>query len=643
MSTPAAASTNTPRKAPLWRNLSFTLMWTSTAASGFGDRMIMLAALALLGGMVAGVDSTSTQASTQFWFFLPYIGFSVIGGWLADHLPRKWLLLTCDEIRGLVLLFAAYLTSNLSGSAEIPKDSVWFTLPGFGYEIAAHCKVYATLFVIGTFAAIFNPTRNAIIPQIIPGPQLTAGNAVILVINVIASQIGLLLGKQLISQDDATTVHTCLFIGAAFYLVSGSFFAFLKPVDRVSLPTRARTDGSRSFLHAARYVSRHHRVVALILLNILIWPSAAIVTSGLFGLGKMHYDLAGDALLAHFANLSVTLGVGMLLGAAMVSFIHVRKESPIVYLSGLLLAGLGVVLLGLIPSLTIAYLACLTIGIGGNLTIVGVLTMLQSITPNYVRGRVMGLNSLLNTVFSVLTYFMIWRLPSADTNILYALYALGTLLIIVGETGLFRYLTHGPMPNRTANLLYRIDRLFCMVWHRLTLIDKHNVPTTGPVILAANHTSALDPFIMQAGTPRMIRWVMLTQYQLKIAGFMWRAIRPIALDRDSGDITKLREVVNALKQGDIVGLYPEGGLQRKKRELGPMEPGIGMIAKRSGATIVPVWIDGTPLRNSMTLHMIQPSRSTVIFGKPYTPDKKQDAKEITEDLRQRLLALSEKV
>ena len=72
-------------KTPLWRNLSFTLMWTSTAASGFGDRMIMLAALALLGGLALEADSSSIQASTQFFFFLPYLIFNIFGGWLADR------------------------------------------------------------------------------------------------------------------------------------------------------------------------------------------------------------------------------------------------------------------------------------------------------------------------------------------------------------------------------------------------------------------------------------------------------------------------------------------------------------------------------------------------------------------------------
>ena len=149
------------KQTPLWRNPSFTLMWTSTAASGYGDRMIMLAALAMLGGMAAGADVSAVQASTQFWFFLPYLLFNLVGGWLADHLPRKWMLLSCDEARGLILLASFFVLGGLSGAAPLPQESQW--------------KVYTALALIGCFAAIFNPTRNAIVPQIVrpqPAPIL---------------------------------------------------------------------------------------------------------------------------------------------------------------------------------------------------------------------------------------------------------------------------------------------------------------------------------------------------------------------------------------------------------------------------------------------------------------------------------------
>lgn len=612
--------------APLWRNLSFTLMWTSTAASGFGDRMIMLGAWALLGGMIHGsTDSTSVQASTQFFFFLPYILFSIPGGWLADHLPRKWLLLSCDEARGLILLLAFFAVAGATGPADISSDHHW--------------KVYLALAAIGTFAAIFNPTRNAIIPQIIPTPQLQSGNAVILVINVVASMIGMIVGGWIIQADQAVSVRHGLLMGALFYLVSGTFFAFLRPVTTRQAAVKAEP---RSFWQAARYISKHSRIIVLIVLGVLVWSSAAAVSSGIPGVVKGHYGMQGDDLKTAFTTISAVMGIGLLGGAVLVMAVRTRKESAVLTLGALAAVGVCVLLLVLVPWRPATYAAAFCIGLFGNVVIITVMTLLQSVTPNYMRGRVMGINSMVNTVFSVTTYLMIWRLPSADTNIIYALYGLGMLLIVVGLIGLIRYMSHGPMPNRVANAIWRFNRLFCLVWHRLEVKGRDRVPSDGPVILAANHTSAVDPMLMQAGSRRMIRWLMLTQYELKPLGFLWRAIKPISLDRDNGDTAKIRQIVDILKEGEVVGIYPEGGLQRTKRELQPMEPGIGMIAKRSGATIVPVWVEGTPLSDSMLVHLLKPSRSVVIFGDPYTPDDGMDARQITDDLRERLLSLSQR-
>ncbi len=624
---------------PLYRNLSFTLMWTSTAASGFGDRMIMLAALALLGGMVAGVDATATQASTQFWFFLPYILFAMIGGWLADLVPRKWLLLACDELRGLILLIAAVMAWTMTGSAQIPPDAVWFSLAGV--EVLHTWRVYAILFAIGIFAATFNPTRNAIIPQIIPTHQLTVANAIILVINVIAGQIGLLLGERIISQEDATTVRTGLMLGAGFYLISGLFFAFLKPIQAVR--PRASRMHPRALLAAAGYTRTHRRVAILIGLNVLIWPSAAVVTSALFGLGKLHYGLTGDALLTHFAYLSVTLGVGMLIGAALVSLIGTRRESPTVYLLAIAGAGLGVLILAAVPLLPVAYAACLMIGVFGNIAIVAILTLIQSITPNHMRGRVMGLNTLLNTALSVVTYFAIWRLPDADRNIALVMFALGPGLMAVGVFGLMRFLPSGPLARRDANVFWHLNRLFCFVFHRVRFVGKHRVPRDGAVVLASNHTSAVDPFLLQAGLNRRTRWLMLTPYLLWPARPLWRAIDPIALDRDSSDAVKLRQVAQELRRGELVGIFPEGGLQRRVRELQPFQPGAAVMAKLGKAVIVPAWVEGTPVADSMLRHMFQPSRAVVVFGEPWTPDKAMEPDAVTAELRQRMLALRDQV
>ncbi len=629
--TAASLTTRTPgsrpsREAPLWRHVSFTLMWTSTAASGFGDRMIMLGALALLGGLVEGIGNRSgIQAGTQFWFFLPYILFSIPAGWLADRLPRKWLLLFCDETRGLLLLLGFYLVATASGPADIPASHHW--------------KVYAILFAVGTLAAVFNPTRNAIIPSLVSLRQLQASNAIIFGINIIASLIGMVVGTQIIDKDSATSVRTGLLIASLFYLISGTFFAFLRVRRRPAADARGEA-ASRSFLQAGRYILRHRRVLQVIAINVLFWAAAAAVSSSLIGLGSEHYGLSGNDVFRFFGRMSATLGAGMLVGAGIMTAINTRRESPMLMLGGIAMAGLCVLGLALVNRPWVGYGLCFGIGLFGNITMVAAMTLLQCLSADYVRGRVMGVNSMVNTMFSVATYFAIWRLPRADENLLRFLYLLGPALTIVGLWGLVRYLIRGPLGAPCLNTLWHIGRLYMQVWHGLQWHGRHHVPSRGGVLLASNHTTAIDGLVLQTPLPRLVRWVMLTEYLWPWLNWGWKRIRPIALEKNGGDLKQLRTVVAALRGGEVVGLFPEGRLQRERRELAVFEPGVGMIARRGEAAIVPCWIEGTPRKRSMLAHFLTPSRTRVYYGPSYRPAATLSHQQVAADLRDRMLILA---
>src|SRR5690606_18754874 len=132
-------------------------------------------------------------------------------------------------------------------------------------------------------------------------------------------------------------------------------------------------------------------------------------------------------------------------------------------------------------------------------------------------------------------------------------------------------------------------------------------------ILAANHTTAIDPIVMQCALPRIVRYVMLQSFRMRILEPLFKRNRPIFLSRDAKDTGNIRQIVKVLTEEQaLVGLYPEGGLQRDHRNLQPFQPGIGMIAKRSGAVIVPTWIEGTPMTRNMIWHFLKPSRTTVV-------------------------------
>jgi 1-acyl-sn-glycerol-3-phosphate acyltransferase len=199
------------------------------------------------------------------------------------------------------------------------------------------------------------------------------------------------------------------------------------------------------------------------------------------------------------------------------------------------------------------------------------------------------------------------------------------------------------LANRWANVFWHLTRIFTLIWHRVRWIDKQRIPMEGPVILASNHTAGIDPFLIQSSVQRMVRWMMVGKNKFKLLAPMWKAIDPIVLDDNDGRqaIKQIRKFIEVLKNDEIVGIFPEGGLQRDHRDLQKFQVGIGMIAKRTNAWVVPVWIKGTPMRKNMIWHFLEPSKSTVIYGEPYQADQNMSNEEVAEDLRQRMIALAE--
>ncbi|MFW6032499.1 MAG: MFS transporter [Phycisphaeraceae bacterium] len=602
---------------PLWRNLSFLLMWSSVAASGFSDRIIQLAGLHLLGASEAGAQAAGITAAITFFFFAPYLVFTVLGGWLADRLPRKWIMLACDESRAALLLLAMLLVPAGAAGA-LPTGHHW--------------KVYAVIAAVGSFAAIFSPVRNAVIPQIVRPVQLQRGNALIFAIAVTASLVGYQIGGRIIA---GWSLAAGLLVGVVAYAVSGTFFAFIRPVQRRRLPALEARPPQPGLAQAARYILRHRRVWQLVLVSALIWAAANLLQAALAALAKHRYGMVEpEQFMTGFADLAAAAGGGMLLSAVVVGAINFRRESHWFLLLALVLAGACMTGLALVGEFGLGIALSFGTGFFGNAAIVCAGTLLQSISPNYIRGRIFAASGLVSTVSSVAINLAIWQLPQADQWMIPALLAVGGLLIVVGAIAGVAAILRGPM-SPAANLLWRLDRIYALVWHRFEWVGRHHIPAAGPVIFAANHTTGLDPLLMQAACPRVIRWLMLESYRFRLFEPVWRTIRPITLEPKSR-ARQVRQVLAALEAGDVVGLFPEGGLQRTRRELRAFEPGVAMIARRGSAPIVPVWIVGTPRRQRMIWHFLQPSRSTVAFGEPFQTRPDQKPEEILAELRRRM-------
>ncbi len=611
---------------PLWRNISFMLMWTSVAASGFGDRLIQLAAWAMLGVPLAGSDAASIQAGVSFFFFLPYVLLGPAAGWLADTLPRKWIMLFCDEARAVILLLA-FAIVPAGAAVVIPGDHHW--------------KVYAIIAAVGVLAAIFSPAKAATIPQVVTLRQLQPANAIVLGIAVIASLIGFMIGGPLIEK---VSLRAGLIVAVLTYGISGLFFAFMhvRPHAGKYLDQTPPSQLQR-LADAVRYVHTHKPIFDLIALSMLFWAAATVLMAAIAALCKTRYGIASNEVISHTGAMMAAMGAGMLASSLWVAWMNSRRESSWFLMIGLFLTGLFMLTLAVNRSYTLGLVLVLATGFWGNTAMICVATLTQSLAPDYIRGRVFGVRDLFNTLTAVIVNLIIWQLPNADGYMIPSLIATAGVLAAVAVWGLCVQITSGPFPRRGQNVAWRLCRAYTLVWHRLQWVGRENVPTTGPVILAANHTTGLDPSVIQSAVPRVVRWVMLSSYRFAALEPLWRVIEPIAIEQNGGDTAQIRAMLRILKDGQVVGIFPEGGAQRDTRELKPFQPGIGLLARRSGAPIVPVWVHGTPQTKSMLWHFLKPSKTTVLFGRPFTPDKSTPHEQVADELRRRMLELAKSV
>ena len=153
----------------------------------------------------------------------------------------------------------------------------------------------------------------------------------------------------------------------------------------------------------------------------------------------------------------------------------------------------------------------------------------------------------------------------------------------------------------------------CFRWRA---IHPEHVPMRGPVILASNHASLMDPPAIGAGLGRMINFLARdTLFAIPLVGPVFRSWRAIPVDRESGGASGINAVLNRLASGGLVLLFIEG-TRTRDGNLQPPRAGVGLIALRSEAPVVPVRVFGTFA--AWGRHMKRPRfhRIAVAYGPP---------------------------
>ena len=159
-------------------------------------------------------------------------------------------------------------------------------------------------------------------------------------------------------------------------------------------------------------------------------------------------------------------------------------------------------------------------------------------------------------------------------------------------------------------------RTLFAVYFRWRVYNPERVPQSGPVILASNHASFLDPPLVGSGLRRDINYLARkTLFRFAALGWVLRTVNAVPVDRDGGGAAGLKAIMDRLQAGGAIILFPEGTRSADGR-LQPARSGVGLTVIKSVAPVVPVRVFGTYEAWGRHVKFPRPRRVAVKYGKP---------------------------
>jgi acyl-[acyl-carrier-protein]-phospholipid O-acyltransferase/long-chain-fatty-acid--[acyl-carrier-protein] ligase len=571
-----------------------------------------------------------------FFLLVPFILFVSAAGFATDRFSRRSVMKWC-KLSEIILLSVAVLVI------------CFLSIPG-GIKVAV---LLALLFLLGSQAAFFSPTKYGVIPDVVPQNQISNANGWIAMTSFLAIVSGQLLGGYLyawttnfkengngeIIGEPGTAnwiITAAVLIGIAVVgFIASLFMPKLKPNDpNVKFPVNMFKESYRDI----KLLMSYKTLFGIALTSSFFW--------GLGALSQNNIDkYACDFLMVkqqYVTILAAILSLGIAAGSLLAGYLSKgRVELGLVPL-GALGIGVSVILLFFTPHLPEGTLTgkgeitsssyiygsvCLMLlGITAGLYDVPLAAYLQKESPKEKRGRILAAYNFFSfsamLAFLGLYYVLALVFNSLDaTKTAASLYIwlAGGILVLIVCAELARFLM---LPI----LAFLVRTLFRWIY-RVEVRGEENVPLEGGVLMIANHVSFIDGLLIYAFSPRPVRFFAHNNYiKGRIANYVANVTGVLRI------VPGKKSVVDAIKKGraaladgEIVGIFPEGGLTRTG-QIREFEPGYTSFLKgNENVPIVPVFIGGLfgsatsyADRNRKILSFPKPLRYRVVveYGKP---------------------------
>ena len=542
------------------RKRSFWSLFAAAFQEAFNDLAFRtLVTFFILGISLSQGERDRLVSLTLALFSLPFILFSMGGGYLADRFSK----------RSVTLWMKAVEVGSMG-------------LGVLGLALGSVPLLLTVVFLVSAQSAIFGPSKWGLLPELLPEKRLSWGNGVFQFGTYLAAITGTVVGGAL----SETFRGRQAWAGAILMATAAFGFLVSLPIYRVPAANpqrKARIDFLSDLAVQLRVIRQDRTLYLAVLGNAYFLFLASLLQLNILRYGKDVLQV-GDTQNSYL-QAAVAIGIG--LGSISAGYLSGNK---IEY--GLIpLGSFGIVLFagalsqnGL-PFQTVAiYLALL--GFSGGFFIVPIGALIQHRPPASVRGGVIAAANLLSWVGAFVAAGTDYVLTAVVMLTPHTIFLIGAGITLAGTAYVFFLL-----PDSLLRLLLW---MLTHTFYRIRVVGRDYIPEKGGALFVSNHLAFADALLVMASTDRPIRFLMDKEYyeHPAIKPFARTlGIIPISSRQEPRELLhSLRAATEAIQNGEVVCIFAEGQISRIGQLL-PFRRGMERILIGVDAPIIPVNLD----------------------------------------------------
>ena len=493
-------------------------------------------------------------------FSLPFILFSMAGGYLADRYSKRTITIATKLIEIVVIAVA---------TVGLARHNLQLQM--------------AAVFLASTQAALFGPTKYGLLPELLPQEKLSWGNGIIEMTTFIALISGVVAAGAMAARFHLHQEY-CGYAFLAFSIVGLLSSLSIPRVPAADPEKKLRLNFLGDLISNCRAIYPDRVLRLAVIGNTYFWFLVALLQANIVFYSN---DVLKVSSL-HNGYLQAGSAIGIALGSVAAGYLSGNKiEYGLIPIGsiGITIVAAALSMHGLSFAAVLALLVA--VGFSSGFFIVPINALIQRRPEDGQRGAVIAAANLLSFVgvflATAMYYAMSHWLHLGPADIF-----LGVSILTIAATAYVIYL----LPDAMLRLLLW---LAAHTVYRINITGADNVPAKGGALLVPNHVSMADAALLIAATDRPVRFLMFKdRYEHPLIKPFAKILRVIPISsqqRPRELIQSLREATRSIKEGELVCIFPEGQMARIGQML-PFRRGMERIMKDVDAPIIPVNLDG---------------------------------------------------